>query len=72
MQQSLTLSPAQLRAWQQDGYFISDLHLDASVLEALGERMERVFQGDCENERPRMTTWRPGDPDQRIRQAAFD
>jgi len=71
MQESLNLSPTQVQSWQQDGYFISDLRLDPAILEALGERMERVFQGQCENEQPRMTTWRPGDPPERIRQAAF-
>jgi len=71
MSPNLTLSPEQIRSWQRDGYFLSDLRLDVALLEDLGERMERTFHGTCENERPRMVTWRPGDPANKIRQAAF-
>ena len=71
MHQDLKLTPAQISSWHEDGYFLSGLRLDPGLLGALGQRMEQVFHGQCENGPPRIATWRPGDPPDRIRQAAF-
>lgn len=71
MNDTLELNDSQVRSWQDKGYFISDLRLGQDLLGRVGQQMNRIFMGDCQGEQPRIVTWRPGDSEQRIRQAAF-
>lgn len=67
----MQLSQSQLRSWDEDGYFVSDLVIDADLLEAMRHGFANVFQRRWQREPPLVVTWSPGDAPDCIRQAAF-
>lgn len=65
------VTPKQQAFWDENGYLISDLVLEDAVLEDMREHMERVFNGMWVRERPYISNWGPGSPEDAMRQMAF-
>lgn len=70
MKNTTRLTESQIHAWQKDGYFLSDIIIEDSILEQMREHVDLVFSGVCRNEAPMTVTWKPGDDEDKIRQMA--
>ncbi len=58
------LEERQIRFWEENGYFISDVLFRREEMEEAGEHMGRVFDQEYEtNVPPNKIDWLPGDPE---------
>ncbi len=71
MENITQLNKSQIQFWQDNGYFLSDLIIEESILEEMRAHVEMVFNGYYTNDKPQMLTWRLGDPENKIRQMAY-
>lgn len=65
------LNESQIQFWQDNGYFLSDIMIEESILEEMRDHVEMVFNGYYANDEPQILTWKPGDPENKIRQMAY-